>query len=183
MDGEDILHDSDISARLAIQGASENNTNSKVDITLLTEPSADAVFLHIRNRSDEAVAFSVLQGGEAFPVDIILEPAGTVGEKMADTDGDLGSLFSHMHSNDLQVKEYRFRGKVCDHNLRRQLSIQALSRNDSRVDFWALSPIPEKVTVTYNVLDDGEVVEGEVFEKTYFITPEPIPRFAYKEYL
>ena len=181
MDGEDILHNSDnISALLAIQGASENNTNSKVDITLLTEPAADAVFLHIRNRSDDAVAFSIVKGGEEAPVDIILEPAGTVGEKMADTDGDLGSLLRHMYRKDLQVKEYKFRGKVCDHGLKTQLSLQTLQDPDSNHDFWALSPIPEKVTVTYNVFDDEGIVEGEVFEETYFIKPQPIPRFAFE---
>ena len=99
---------------------------------------------------------------------------------MADTDGDLGSLFRHMYSDDFEIKEYKFRGKVCGNGLKTQLSLQTLFTNGSNHDFWALSPIPEKVTVTYNVLDDEEIVEGEVFEETYFIKPQPIPRFAFE---
>ena len=64
-----------------------------------------------------------------------------------------------------------------------ELRAQALNKTARDFDYWPLSPIPEKVTVTYNVLDDGEVVEGEVFEETYFIKPQPIPRFAYRENL
>ena len=64
-----------------------------------------------------------------------------------------------------------------------ELRAQALNKTARDFDYWPLSPIPEKVTVTYVNLNFDIGEEGYEFEKTYFIKPQPIPRFAYKENL
>ncbi len=63
-----------------------------------------------------------------------------------------------------------------------ELRAQALNKTARDFDYWPLSPIPEKVTVTYVNLNFDIGEEGYEFEKTYSIKPQPIPRFAYKEY-
>lgn len=181
MDGVELVF-GNRSALDIILGASENNTNPKVDIALLIEPASGAVFLHLRNRSDVPVEFNIIRGGEVLVVDVILAPLGTPGEKEAITDGDLADLFEDLKPNEIiSWKEYEFRGRVNEYELKRQLSLQTLNQNDSNIGYWALSPIPEKVTVTYQNmnLDVGE--PGREFEKTYFIKPTVLPRYAYQE--
>lgn len=182
MDGVELASGSNMSRRGCILEAIANNTNPKVDITLLTEPSADAVFLHIRNRSDARVGFKTIKGGEDEIVNIILEPSGTLGEKLSFTDGDAIDLFEDVIGDEvIQFKNYTFRGVTRQYSITAQLSLQTLNQVERDFDYWPLSPIPEKVTVTYvNLnLDIGE--EGYEFEKTYFIKPQPIPRFAFEE--
>lgn len=181
MDGVELT--SGYKTRLdAILAASENNTNPKVDIALLLEPASEAVFLHIRNRSDAPVDFNITRGGEVLVADVVLAPLGTAGEKQVITDGDLEDLFEDLKANEVTSwKEYEFRGRVNEYELMAQLSLQTLNQDEVDVGYWPLSPIPEKVTVTYLNMNFDEGEPGREFEKTYFIKPTVLPRYAYQE--